>query len=79
MQGLQKFPKDGFLNLASFRFSVFDQDYAKAEEILMGITDFEALKSGWQDVLDFIKVSRKTELLEPMVKKLPIMISETSP
>ena len=74
-QGLQKFPEDGFLNLASFNCSVYDKDYVKAEETLLGIDDDAALRTGWKDILDFIKASRRIELLEPLVRKLPVMIS----
>ena len=74
-QGLRGFPEDGFLGLARFNFLWHEGDLKAAEEVLLGIGDRDALKSGWQDVLDFIKVSRRKELLEPLLRKLPMMIS----
>ncbi|HNX38244.1 MAG TPA: TlpA disulfide reductase family protein [Candidatus Cloacimonadota bacterium] len=71
-QGRDKFSSDDFLDLAEFLFLNGEGNSKAAIELLLKVDDPGALNSKWDTILRILKEQRRVDLLEPIMKKLPI-------
>lgn len=71
-QGREKFSSDGYLNLAEFNSLWREADSKSAEVLLLKIDDPEAIQFQLDNIIVFLKESKRVELLEPIMKKIPV-------